>query len=150
MATPDLVGWKTGKLRVKARAENTERGATRWLCQCECGNYRIVRADTLLQGKVQRCTICALTHKRTIQIAVWYYPVIDHSYGTREGQAGFARIWRGGEALGAPQWIAYVPQQRRGGYPNVLVETVRRLGLETEAQSATRWLTRHRRCHLPA
>ena len=150
MDATDLAGWKSGKLRVKARAENTERGATRWLCQCECGNYRIVRADLLLQGKVSRCTICALTPTRNIRLAVWTYPVIDHSYGPRQGYAGFARVWRGENELDHPQWISYQPAARRGGHPSVLTETVRRLSvrgalaLDARPQAITRWLTRHR------
>ena len=68
----DLVGWKSGRLRVKARAENTNKGAAQWLCECECGNYRIVRADRLLQGKVRRCAGCQLPHTYAVRIEVWY------------------------------------------------------------------------------
>jgi hypothetical protein len=86
-----------------------------------------------------------------MRIEVWYYPVIDHSYGPDDGQAGFARVWQGERELGAPQWIAYQPSGRRNSAPSVLVETARRLALRGELTLAsasdraiTAWAARHK------
>lgn len=30
-----------------------------WLCRCDCGRYKIVRADSLRQGLATQCRSCA-------------------------------------------------------------------------------------------
>ena len=55
----DLTGRTFGKLRVLKRVENEVRpdgrNFVRFLCQCECGNQTIVRADNLRSGNVISC-----------------------------------------------------------------------------------------------
>ena len=55
----DLIGQKFGKLRVIERAENyvTPKGNvySQWLCDCECGNTKIIKRGDLVQGKVVSC-----------------------------------------------------------------------------------------------
>lgn len=50
----DLTGQKVGRLTVIKRADSVLKAngklATRWLCQCECGNTKIVRAEALGRG----------------------------------------------------------------------------------------------------
>jgi len=50
----DLTGEKIGRLTVIERSENifskSGKPTTRWLCRCECGNIKIVRADCLGRG----------------------------------------------------------------------------------------------------
>lgn len=50
----DLTDKKIGRLTVIKRVDNifqkNGKPVTRWLCQCECGNIKIIRADTLGRG----------------------------------------------------------------------------------------------------
>ena len=51
----DMIGKKCGRLTVIARAENSKDGRARWLCQCDCGNQKIVLGKDLRNGSVQSC-----------------------------------------------------------------------------------------------
>lgn len=51
----DLTGKKFGKLTVISKAESDKYGATRWLCECDCGNKKIVRGNGLKRGYVKSC-----------------------------------------------------------------------------------------------
>lgn len=51
----DLTGQKIGKLTVVKRAENTNHGAARWLCKCDCGNFTVVIGDELRKGSTRSC-----------------------------------------------------------------------------------------------
>lgn len=56
----DLTGQKFGRLTVIRQAEdyvnpNTNEKSSRWLCQCECGNQKIVRRGDLQSGKTLSC-----------------------------------------------------------------------------------------------
>ena len=50
----DLTGHKVNKLTVLRRVENLNR-QPRWLCQCECGNTKLVLGMHLRAGKIQDC-----------------------------------------------------------------------------------------------
>lgn len=50
----DLTGKKFGKLEVIGIADTTTR-KTYWICKCDCGNYKNVRADSLLCGAIKSC-----------------------------------------------------------------------------------------------
>lgn len=50
----DIKGNKYGKLTVIERAQNLGDHAA-WLCQCDCGNTKIVRTYSLLNGDTQSC-----------------------------------------------------------------------------------------------
>ena len=51
----DLTGQKFGKWTVIARAENTNDNRAQWLCQCECGNQKIVIGKSLRNGSSTSC-----------------------------------------------------------------------------------------------
>lgn len=57
--TSDLVGKRFGTLTVISRAENhiSSGGFVRsaWLCQCDCGNTKIITSNRLLPGKTKSC-----------------------------------------------------------------------------------------------
>lgn len=56
MANPlDLVGQKFGKLSVIERAENNRFGQTQWLCKCECGQEKVISANSLMKGATKTC-----------------------------------------------------------------------------------------------
>lgn len=51
----DLTGQRFGRHVVVSRYDQTKSGNTRWLCQCDCGNKRIVIGSALLNGKTKSC-----------------------------------------------------------------------------------------------
>ncbi len=50
-----MAGQKWGRWTVISRAPNCPRGQARWLCQCECGERRVVAGGTLRNGTSQSC-----------------------------------------------------------------------------------------------
>lgn len=50
----DLTGQRFGRLTVIKRAKNIGR-KTAWLCQCECGNTKVVTGSSLHGGQVRSC-----------------------------------------------------------------------------------------------
>lgn len=51
----DLTGKIFGCLTVVERGENSKDGATRWLCQCTCGNKNLVWALSLMSSNTKSC-----------------------------------------------------------------------------------------------
>lgn len=50
----DLTGQRFGLLTVIG-LKDTETRKTYWVCQCECGNVKTVRSDSLLSGAIKSC-----------------------------------------------------------------------------------------------
>lgn len=50
----DLTGKRFGHLTVLRRDEEAK-GKPRWLCQCDCGNKKIVSSDSLRRERVKSC-----------------------------------------------------------------------------------------------
>lgn len=57
MRASELIGMRFGRLTVIARAENSEQGKTRWICQCDCGKVKRkpVTGYDLKSGKIRSC-----------------------------------------------------------------------------------------------
>ena len=51
----DLTGQKFGRLTVIERVENAKDGQACWLCKCECGNTKRVKARDLRRGNTRSC-----------------------------------------------------------------------------------------------
>lgn len=51
----DLTGQKFGKLTVIGYAGKAERGRSLWLCECECGNRKVIPAKYLLHNDAKSC-----------------------------------------------------------------------------------------------
>lgn len=51
----DMTGQTWGKLTVLERAENDKFGKAQWLCQCECGNTKIIVGASLRKGLTTSC-----------------------------------------------------------------------------------------------
>jgi hypothetical protein len=51
----DLIGQRFTRLVVIARAENSARGSTKWVCQCDCKNIITAFAGNLKRGFTQSC-----------------------------------------------------------------------------------------------
>lgn len=50
----DLTGEKFGRLTVIG-IQPTETRKTYWICQCDCGNLKVVRSDSLQAGRIRSC-----------------------------------------------------------------------------------------------
>ena len=74
----DLTGKQFGRFTVLERVRNNKDGRTMWLCQCECGNKRIVSGKCLRNGHTRSCGCLA----RDINAARSF---IDHT-GERFGR----------------------------------------------------------------
>ena len=59
----DLTGKKFNKLTVISRVENNKK-ATKYLCQCECGNYVKVQAGNLKNGHTSSCGCFAINERK--------------------------------------------------------------------------------------
>jgi hypothetical protein len=63
----DLHGQQFGKLTVRVPVAEARRSRSkRWLCQCECGGSKVVRADSLRAGKTTDCG-CVKRHRVRLQ-----------------------------------------------------------------------------------
>lgn len=51
----DLLGIRFGNLVVVAKAESTNSGHSRWLCQCDCGNQTVALGTNLKRGFSTSC-----------------------------------------------------------------------------------------------
>jgi hypothetical protein len=52
----DLTGQKFGRLTVIERAyPNTKNNRIKWLCKCECGKEKSIRAEDLRSGAIKSC-----------------------------------------------------------------------------------------------
>lgn len=51
----DLTGQKFGRLTAVYEEKRTEYGARRWLCECECGNEKIIHQGALMSGHTRSC-----------------------------------------------------------------------------------------------
>ena len=59
----DLTGQKFGRLTVLKRNSENLNGKPAWVCQCECGNIKIIRGADLRSGKTLSCG-CLQKEKR--------------------------------------------------------------------------------------
>jgi hypothetical protein len=73
-----MIGKKFGKLTVieESDVRTTKKRGKRYLCQCDCGNEKIVRGDCLRDGNTKSC---GCLHRRLVK------PVKERVY---HGQAG--------------------------------------------------------------
>lgn len=51
----DRIGQRYGRLAVIEQQESTDKGRTRWLCQCDCGKEVIVTGHNLQSGNTKSC-----------------------------------------------------------------------------------------------
>lgn len=60
----ELTGKRFGKLLVLRRGANNSSGKIRWICQCDCGNTRLVIGTLLTRGRVTSCGCTPNTNER--------------------------------------------------------------------------------------
>lgn len=51
----DLTGQIFGDLKVIKRMENNSRGDSKWLCECTCGNTKVILRNSLISGRTKSC-----------------------------------------------------------------------------------------------
>lgn len=61
----DLTGFKFGKLTVMELAESDSVGGLQWLCLCECGETKKIRARNLKSGQYISCGCLNPNKKRS-------------------------------------------------------------------------------------
>ncbi len=61
----DLTGSKFGRLIVLRRVNNSKSGKLQWLCQCRCGNTKIITGYHLKSGATKSCS--CLSREKTIR-----------------------------------------------------------------------------------
>jgi hypothetical protein len=71
----NLIGRKFGRLTVIGLSEKKSGRKSYWVCECDCGNKKLVRSDSLKSGQVQSCgclkaeqnkiNLCRTTHGDT-------------------------------------------------------------------------------------
>lgn len=59
----DLTGKKFGKLTVIKISKDSQQSQTKWLCQCDCGNFVDVFASNLKRGHTTSCGCYSLKEK---------------------------------------------------------------------------------------
>ena len=59
----DLTGQKFGKLTALEKLPECVRNGYLWLCQCDCGNTKVVPSGDLTQGRVKSCGCLKHNHK---------------------------------------------------------------------------------------
>ena len=67
----NLLGQKFGKWTVIAEAPSLKtsyKTLAMWVCQCECGTIKTVRADDLRNGKSTQCKSCARKNKQSQKV----------------------------------------------------------------------------------
>lgn len=62
----DLLGQRFGRLTVIERIPNDKLGKAMWICRCDCGTERSVRANCLREGDTRSCGC----HQREVRAAM--------------------------------------------------------------------------------
>ena len=58
----DLLGKTFGNLEVVSREANSNQGKSKWLCNCACGNTKVIQGNHLKNGDIKSCG-CILKQK---------------------------------------------------------------------------------------
>lgn len=74
--SPNLTGSRIGRLTVLERAERAPDGKACWLCLCDCGKRKVIRAAVLQIGKATSCGCFAneMTSKRSTTHGLTHSP----------------------------------------------------------------------------
>jgi len=81
MRSSNLVGKRFGRLLIIRHEGYNKEGRSLWLCQCDCGNKKIIRGNSLKRGltrscgclRIEKAKLCHSKHKysRTPTYIVW-------------------------------------------------------------------------------
>lgn len=82
----NLIGRRFGRYLVIKEAEGAYRHVAYWLCKCDCGNERVVRAGNLLRGNTLSCG-CFRDDKNRIRMT-------KHGATTRTKKSPEYQAWK--------------------------------------------------------
>ena len=51
----DITGMRSGRLIALSLDPNNEKKTRYWICKCDCGNYKSVRQDHIIQQRIKSC-----------------------------------------------------------------------------------------------
>jgi hypothetical protein len=86
----NLLGQKFARLLVIAEAEPVgARRRSAWLCQCDCGNTKVIKADELKSGDTKSCG-CLNDEKRKERAHGLYAPLIKY----HPSETSARKIWK--------------------------------------------------------
>jgi hypothetical protein len=63
--TENLVGQRFNHLVVLAYIDSHKTMGTRWLCQCDCGNTKVIARQSFIRGKAQTCGCLQIASVKT-------------------------------------------------------------------------------------
>lgn len=66
MKVKDITGQKFGRLTVISLEKERKNRQTQWLCECDCGNKKIIYGSLLKNGKTKSC---GCLHREKVSIA---------------------------------------------------------------------------------
>lgn len=69
MAKKDLTGQKFGRLTALKPLRTEKNAGVIWLCQCDCGTQKEVRASKLIQGTIKSCGCLSKENRRRKDIS---------------------------------------------------------------------------------
>lgn len=89
----DLTGSKFGRLTVIGIADTGTR-KTYWVCQCDCGNTKTVRSDSLQEGRIKSCGCLKREQdKKNLTVTDAKKKFLDRGY--KVGGTRLYQIWVG-------------------------------------------------------
>ena len=90
MKKEDLLGQKFGRLMVVGAAEPSgKRKRAAWLCKCECGVEKVIRAESLKDGSTKSCG-CLNDEKRSERAAMMYGVLVKY----HPSEATARHVWK--------------------------------------------------------
>lgn len=88
----DLTGNKYGKLTVIKRDDSRKSRKAYWICQCDCGNIKSVRSDSLQGGNIRSCG-CLKAEQDKINLKESEVKKKTQKFGRPFGKLRIHEIW---------------------------------------------------------
>lgn len=126
----NLLGLKFNKLKVIATAESINQKAA-WLCECECGNTKIIEGRSLKSGNTKTCGYCkriAHNRKGCGEIGGTYWSRISHGAKQRNKKVLLTV---------EDAWSLFLKQNRKCAISGVELNFVSNYNRNADGQSAS-------------
>lgn len=76
--TNKMIGVKYGRLTVLSKGTRVREQSFKWLCKCECGNEKYVRADHLKSGRIVSCGCQRVDSRKKTELKKPDYGIRKH------------------------------------------------------------------------